>query len=83
MSDLNLKPEDLDRLGQALLTLTKEIWILKDRIRVLEAALEDAKVVAAGAVDRFEPGPELTAQLETERARLIEQVLEALAPGKR
>ena len=27
-----LKPEDLDRLGQALLTLTQELWVLKDQI---------------------------------------------------
>jgi hypothetical protein len=52
MTDLNLKPQDLDRLGQALLTLAKELWIVKDRVRVLEAALADANVIVADTVDR-------------------------------
>jgi hypothetical protein len=82
MTDLNLKPQDLDRLGQALLTLAKELWIVKDRVRVLEAALADANIIVADTVDRYEPGPELAAELELERARLIEELLDTLAPGK-
>lgn len=83
MSDLNLKPEDMDRLGQALLTLTKELWVAKDRLRVLEAALVEADIIGADAVDSFEPGTELAAELEADRARLIEQLLEALAPARK
>ena len=78
MSELNLKPEDMDRLGQALITLTKELWVTKDRVRILEAALADAGVIAPDAVSSFQPDDELTEELAADRAQLIEQVLGAL-----
>ena len=78
MSDLNLKPEDLDRLGQAVLTLTKELWVMKDRVKVLEVALSEAGVIASDAVDTFQPDTALTAALSQERAQLIKNVLAAL-----
>ena len=80
MSEQNLRTEDLDRLGQALITLTKELWVVKDRVRVLEATLTDAGVMVPGAVDRFQPDTELSTSISAERAQLIQQVLGALAP---
>ncbi len=78
MSGLNLKPEDLDRLGQAVLTLTKELWVMKDRVKVLEAALGKAGVLAPDAVDTFQPDAALNETLNQERAQLINNVLAAL-----
>ena len=74
----NLRPEDLDRLGQALITLSKELWVAKDRVRLLEAALVDAGVLLPNAVDQFQPDAALQEELGKERAQLIEQVLGAL-----
>lgn len=82
MADANLQPEDIDRLGQALLTLTRELWIVKDRVRVLEAALAKAGVLGATAVDQLQPDSALQAELAAERARLIDTVLDALAPKR-
>jgi len=79
MSENNLRAEDLDRLGQALITLTKELWVVKDRVRILEATLVDAGVVPPDAVDRFQPDAELGTALSTDRALLIQQVLGALS----
>jgi hypothetical protein len=78
MSTNNLRPEDLDRLGQALITLSKELWVAKDRVRLLEAALVDAGVLLPNAVDQFQPDAALQEELGKERALLIEQVLGAL-----
>jgi hypothetical protein len=78
MSELNLKPEDMDRLGQALLTLTQELWVVKDRVRVLEAALAEAGVVPPDTVSKFQPDEALTQELAEERAQLISSVLGAL-----
>lgn len=75
-----LKPEDLDRLGQAIMTLTQELWVTKDRQRVLEALLEEAGIVAPGAIDRHAPDTALSEQLDTERRRLIDAVLGTLQP---
>ena len=81
MTDSNLQPEDIDKLGQALLTLTGELWVAKDRVRMLEAALVKAGVLSADAVSLLQPDAGLQAELAAERARLIDAVLAALAPG--
>ena len=82
MSELNLRPEDIDRLGQALLTLTGELWIVKDRLRVLEAVLQESGIVVPEAVDQFEPGEALQSELATDRTALIERILDTLAPER-
>jgi hypothetical protein len=78
MSANNLRPEDIDKLGQAVLTLTKELWVVKDRLRVLEAALTEAGAMAPDAAETYQPDEALTELLGKERAQLIEQVLGAL-----
>jgi hypothetical protein len=79
MSEQNLlRPDDIDRLGNAILMLTKELWVAKDRVRVLEAALVEAGVLTSDAVDKLQPDEQLTTQLENDRAQLIDQILSAL-----
>ena len=78
MSSANLRPEDLDRLGQALITLTGELWAAKDRIRVLEAALVEAGALQPDAVDTLQPDEALQEKLAAERAQLIDAILSAL-----
>jgi len=78
MDAQNLRPGDIDKLGQALLTLTKELWVVKDRLRVLEAALAEAGVIPPDAVDTFQPDEELSAVLDKECTQLIEHVLTTL-----
>jgi hypothetical protein len=82
VSENNLRTEDIDRLGQALITLAKELWVVKDRVQVLEATLADAGIIAPDAVDRFQPDEEMIKSLNADRALLIEQVLGALAPNQ-
>jgi len=78
MTEVNLKPADLDRLGQALLTLTKELWVVKDRVKVLEAALAEAGVIPPDAADSFQPDNTLSEALTAERIQLINSVLGSL-----
>ncbi|MGI9290812.1 MAG: hypothetical protein ACR2QG_06010 [Gammaproteobacteria bacterium] len=78
MSQTNLQPQDLDKLGQALLTLTKELWVVKDRLRILEAALADANVITPETVDAYQPDADLSELLDTECTQLIERVLGSL-----
>ena len=79
MSELNLRADDLDSLGKTLITIAKELWVTKDRQKVLEAALAEAGVMAPDAVDRYQPDDELDGRLKSERAEFIEQVLGALS----
>ncbi len=73
-----LNPADLDQLGQALITLTKELWVLKDRQLILEAALADAGIVAKEVVDRYQPDEMLKERLRAERQRLIDTIIDVL-----
>jgi hypothetical protein len=68
----------LDQLGEALLALTGEVWILTDRLTVLEAILAEHGIDAAGAIDRFVPSPEMEKALDAKRDKLIATVLAAL-----
>lgn len=78
MAEHNLRLEDIDRLGQALLTLTSELWVTRDRVRILEAALVNAGVLTADALDQLQPDAALQAELNSERARLIDALLTTL-----
>ncbi|NND55069.1 MAG: hypothetical protein HKN56_08890 [Gammaproteobacteria bacterium] len=74
----NLQPADLDRLGKALITLAQELWVVKDRQRVLEAALAEKGITTSELLDGWEPDAALSATLEKDRAALIDSLLNAL-----
>jgi hypothetical protein len=78
MTQQVLQDCDIDRLGEALISLTKELWVVKDRQRVLEAALCDAGVLEQTTVDTYQPAPALKGQLEMERKRLIDGLIDVL-----
>lgn len=76
-----LKPHQLDDLGAAMLTLARELWVVKDRVAVLEAVLGERGVDVTAAVDAHQPGPALAAELAAERDRFARAVLTALCPA--
>jgi hypothetical protein len=78
MTASNLRPNDMDKLGEALINLAQELWVVKDRQRILEAALADAGIFAAETIDKFQPDAALTSQLEEERRRFIDALIESL-----
>lgn len=66
--------EDLARM---VTELTSEVWVLRDRLLVLEHLLQRAGVVTEGQVDDFVPDQELNAALQKEREGLVGRVLGA------
>lgn len=74
-----LGPNQIDQLGEALLALTGEVWILSDRLAVLEAILAEHGIDATGAIERFVPSPAMEKALDAKRDKLIATVLAALA----
>lgn len=78
MTDKILTDEDVERLGQALITMTQEVWVLRDRQRVLEAALEEAGVLDRAIIDAYTPDAKLAESLAQERQQLIDNILLAL-----
>ncbi len=70
-----LQPEDMDKLGQALLTLASELWAVKDRQFVTEAVLKAKGIDISEEIDTFVPDPELEAKLSEERQALVKKVV--------
>lgn len=66
-----------DDLARMITGLTEELWVLRDRVMLLERAVVDAGVLAADTVDDLVPDAELDERLATERMRLIQRVLGA------
>ncbi len=84
MSDIGhggalLSGAQIDNLGRALLTLAQEVWVLRDRQRVMEAALADQDIVLD--LDRYQPGEDLKAALADERRQFVQTILKALTDG--
>jgi len=76
-----LKPARLDDLGQAVLALTRELWLLTDRLAVMEKVLERRGLSLSAEIDAYVPDPEFSAELERRRNRLLQAVLDALQAG--
>lgn len=73
-----LTVDQLDALGEAILALTSEVWILTDRMMVLEEVLKSTGLDVAAAVDSFVPPPEFETKLDARRDKLINAVMTAL-----
>jgi hypothetical protein len=71
-----LTPEQLDNLGLAVISLAKELWVVKDRQLIAEAILKQNGLL--GDLDTFQPDTDLAAKLAVERQRFMEDLIAAL-----
>jgi hypothetical protein len=69
--------EALDHLARMNVELLSELWIMRDRMAVLERLLIDKGVIADGAVDTFVPDQAFTDKIEKLRALIVENVIGA------
>lgn len=67
-----------DRATQLALTLAQELWVVKDRLMVLEAALSGEGRSISEMVDRYQADAVTRAAIDAERQRFIAQLLAAL-----
>lgn len=67
----------IDDLGEAIIALTRELWVLSDRQAVLEAVLADAGVPVE-RIDSYQPDEAMTQRLTARRQKLLDTVLSAL-----
>jgi hypothetical protein len=73
-----LSEMDVDGLGRAVLTLCHELWIVKDRMAILEAVLDKHGIDAAAEVETLHPDDALKEKLDADGRALVERVLGAL-----
>jgi hypothetical protein len=71
-----LTPAQLDNLGLAIISLAKELWVVRDRQLVAEALLKQKGLLAD--LDTFQPDADLAAALAAERQRFMNDLMTAL-----
>ncbi len=80
----NLSAARNERATQLALALARELWIVKDRLMVLEAVLSQQGTPLRELVDRYQPAADAKAAIDAERKRFIAEIMDALdAPGDR
>lgn len=68
----------IDNLGNAVLVLARELWVVKDRLAVMEKVLEKHGIPAS-EVNSFQPDEAFEAELTQQRQKLIDAVVGALS----
>ena len=71
-------PEQIDDVAEAVIALTRELWVVSDRLAVLEAVLERQGLEVKKAIDAFQPDEGFEAELARKRNQLLNAVLVAL-----
>lgn len=77
-----LHVDDVDQLARQNVQLLTELWIVKDRLAVLEDLMVRKGLLAADEIDNVDPDAPLTDKLEGERESYIKRVM-GLAPEER
>ena len=66
--------ERLDGLLRMNTELLSELWILRDRVMVLEKILEEKGLLDRAAVSSYAPSKKFADELQQERDRLVRRV---------
>jgi hypothetical protein len=70
-----LDPQDVDALGRQHLQLMTEVWILRDRIKLLESVLETAGLLKPEQLDQLVPDDTLRATLQQDRDAFVARIM--------
>jgi hypothetical protein len=65
----------LDRAVAMIMTLAAELYVVKDRLRSLEALLQQRQVLEASALDRYVPGPAERERIDAERTAYVRELM--------
>lgn len=71
-------PDQIDNIARAVLTLTREVAVLSDRVLVLEEILEQKGIDVREAVDTYQPSEEFQARADAVIQTLTANVIAAL-----
>ncbi len=69
---------DMDRMVGAFVALCGEVYVMRDRLRTLEAALEKAGAIAAGAVEDHAEDSETAAENAADASAFAARVFSEL-----
>ena len=71
-------PDNIDNIARAVLTLTREVAVLHDRVMVLEQVLEENGIVVREMIDTYQPSEEFQARADAAIQILTRNVIAAL-----
>ena len=74
-----LNADDMPGVGQAVMTLTHELYVLIDRIAALEAVLERHGLNVGEEIEAYRPSEEQQEHLNERGRTLVARVTNALA----
>ncbi|MFK8053386.1 MAG: hypothetical protein AB8F65_10480 [Woeseiaceae bacterium] len=69
--------KEIDALARMNTELLSELWILRDRVLVLEHLLSESGVIEVDAIDQHQPSEALTEKLLADRDGLVARVVGA------
>ena len=72
-----LADERTDQLARMMFQLLSEVWVMRDRMAVMEELLRRKGMASPAELDAFVPDAELDRRLEALRNEMVEQVLGA------
>jgi len=71
-------PHNIDNVARAVLTLTREVTVLKDRVMVLEEILGQNGIPVREAIDTYQPSEEFQARADAAMQMVTRNVIAAL-----
>lgn len=74
-----LESADIPGLGDAVLVLAREVWVLTDRLAVMQAVLAKRGIDIADEIDAFQPDEALQAELNEKGQKLLAEITNAIA----
>lgn len=69
-----------ERWVPAMLALARELWVMRDRQRVLEQLLAERGVLPAGAADQWQPDDSQQAAIDAECRRFVQSLVAEIDP---
>lgn len=77
MANIYLNEDNVDDLGRMVTALLSELWIMRDRMAVLETLLQKSGALDADAIENFSYTPAQEAEVEKLRDRMVASVVGA------
>ncbi len=70
-----------ERWVPALLSLARELWVLKDRQRIVEERLAARGVLVPAEIEAWQPTPEQQARIDRECRAFVDRLMTEIVPG--
>jgi hypothetical protein len=74
---------EIERWSPVVLALARELWVVRDRVRVMEALLVSRGTLTVNAIDQYQPSAEQQTRLDQDCEVFLGQLLAQMRSGSR